>query len=290
MIVSRPLSIVLTALALLAPATANAQVDRSEIIKRYKEIKWVNGPATGELGNASIKIPAGYRFCGADGAEAFCHFTGNNYNGELGVLEPVAKGKEEPPYFILFTFENSGYVKDDEKDELNDKFADTLLKQFKEGTEAGNKDRAALGAGPIHVTGWSQKPFYDDQTKNLTWAVIVSGEGGSSVNYESKVLGRRGVMSVNMVIDQDKVAATVPEYRKLIGGFAYKSGDTYAEFRDGDKIAEYGLIGLASGGIALAAVKWWKPLMKFGIFIIAAVGLGIKKVLSMFKSKPATYQ
>ncbi|QOV88871.1 DUF2167 domain-containing protein [Humisphaera borealis] len=276
------------ALALLAiPSGALAQSDRKEINDRFKAIEWVTGPGTGDLGNATIKVPAGYRFTGASGAEAYCHYTGNNYGGEVGVLEPVP-GKNASDFFILFTFDGTGYVKDDEKSKLDDEFAETLLKQFKEGTDKGNAERASRGAGPIHVTGWNQKPFYDDQTKNLTWAVIVSGQGGASVNYESKVLGRRGVMAVNMVVDQQAVAKTIPEYRKLVSGLNYKAGDTYSEFREGDKIAEYGLIGLASGGIAIAAIKWWKPLMQFGIFIIAGVGIAIKKVFSMFKSKPAS--
>ncbi len=140
---------------------------------------------------------------------------------------------------------------------------------------------------PLTISGWSQKPFYDDQTKNLTWGLIVSSPSGSSINYESRVLGRRGYLNANMVLSEANVAKSVPEFRKILGGIAYKPGDTYGEFKSGDKVAEYGLLGLASGGLAIAAVKWWKPLMKFGIFIVAGVALAIKKVFSLFKSKAA---
>jgi hypothetical protein len=37
----------------------------------------------------------------------------------------------------------------------------------------------------------------------------------------------------------------------------------------------------------VAAVKWWKPLMKFGIFIVAGIGIALKKVFSMFRRNPA---
>lgn len=55
--------------------------------------------------------------------------------------------------------------------------------------------------------------------------------------------------------------------------------------RSGDKIAQYGLVGLVTGGAAVAAVKFWKPLMKFGIFIIAAIAAVAAKLKSFFTGR-----
>jgi len=248
-----------TAASTLCSSTARA-VDAEEqkaIIERYKQIKWVVGPGTGDLGNAKINVPQGYRFCGADGAQAFSDYTQNIYSGELGVLMPTpdpktGKGAE---WFILFSFEDAGYVKDDDKDELTSEVIDGMLEGYRKGTEAGNADLRARGWATLSVTGWHQKPFYDQTTKNLTWAIIVAGDGSESVNYDSRVLGRRGFMTVKMVLDKEDVAATVPQYQKLVGGLKFNSGESYAEYKQGDKLATYGLVGLLGGG---AAGRRWR--------------------------------
>jgi uncharacterized membrane-anchored protein len=60
-------------------------------------------------------------------------------------------------------------------------------------------------------------------------------------------------------------------------GFSYKSGKTYAEFRPGDKIAQYGLAALIGGGAGAAAVKLglfgalWKFIAKRGKALVLLV-------------------
>ena len=60
----------------------------------------------------------------------------------------------------------------------------------------------------------------------------------------------------------------------MLSGFDFVQGQKYAEFRQGDRMAAYGLTGLiAGGGVAVAAktglFKWiWKGL------VAAVVGIG----------------
>lgn len=70
-------------------------------------------------------------------------------------------------------------------------------------------------------------------------------------------------------------------------GFKFNQGETYAEFRQGDKVATYGLVGLVAGGAAFAAgkaglfAKLGVVFAKFYKFIIAgvlALFVGIKKL------------
>jgi len=64
--------------------------------------------------------------------------------------------------------------------------------------------------------------------------------------------------------------------------FAYKSGGKYAEFRQGDKVAKYGLTALVvGGGVALAAKsgllgKLFKPIL-VGLLV---VGSALKKLFT----------
>ena len=75
------------------------------------------------------------------------------------------------------------------------------------------------------------------------------------VNYNTRLLGRRGVMTVSLVVDPNQVAATVPAFNDLLKSYSFNSGQGYAEFRAGDKIAKYGLTALVAGGAGAVAAK-----------------------------------
>ena len=124
-------------------------------------------------------------------------------------------------------------------------------------------------------------PFYNPATNNLEWAIrLSSSDGTRMVNYKTKVLGRRGVMDVVLVCDEEEMAAVVPEYQKLLTGYAFQKEESYAAFRKGDKVAEYGLTGLILGGGLLVAAKsgllakLWKPI----IAGLVVVGTFLKRI------------
>jgi len=71
------------------------------------------------------------------------------------------------------------------------------------------------------------------------------------VNYNTRLLGRKGVMEVSLVVDPEKLSATMPAYQALLKDYDFKQGERYAEFRQGDKIAKYGLAALVTGAVGL---------------------------------------
>ena len=87
-------------------------------------------------------------------------------------------------------------------------------------------------------------------------------------------------MDVVLVCSEEQLASVIPEYQGLLNGFAYKKEENYASFTDGDKIAEYGLVGLIAGGGLLVAAKsgllakLWKPIA----FGLVAIGAFIKRI------------
>jgi uncharacterized membrane-anchored protein len=127
------------------PASAPAKV----------KIDWVDGPVTARLGDiGEIKVRPGYRFTGKDGTRKFLELTQNPPSGsELGTIIPVASGDDSGSefWFVIFEFNEVGYVKDDDRDKLD---ADALLRSIKDNTEESNKERANRGWPPYHVTGW----------------------------------------------------------------------------------------------------------------------------------------
>lgn len=198
------------------------------------KIDWQDGPTTGQLGDiAQVKIPAGYRFTGKQGALRVMELTQNPASGrELGVVIPSGGNAR---WFMTFEFEDLGYVKDDEKDKLDN---DAILKSIKDGTEASNDERRKHGWPAYHVVGWQTAPFYDPLTHNLTWAIDGKGDGADShqnVNHSVRLLGRGGTMNVDLVVSTEDYAASITQFNAVINGFSYVQGQRYADFRAGTK-------------------------------------------------------
>ena len=81
------------------------------------------------------------------------------------------------------------------------------------------------------AVGWDQPPFYDTKTNRLTWAIRCQSEGEFVINYNSRLLGREGVMSANLVVEPKQLASAKAKYTQLLTRFAFVPGKTYAEFR-----------------------------------------------------------
>jgi len=241
----------------------------------FDSIEWVEGPGEGILGDrAKVAVPEGFRFTGAAGARMLLEAMENPTNGrELGLLanEPDENGDN---WFVVFEFDESGYIKDEDRDELD---ADALLASMKESNERGNEFRKSRGWETIDLIGWKREPFYDPRTQNLTWATHARAQsGGDSVNWSVRVLGREGVMNIDLVLGPEALDGALPEFEKVIDSFQYTDGQRYAQFTAGDKVAEYGLAALVLGGGAAVAAKtgilakFWKFIL-FGLLAIGAV-------------------
>lgn len=244
-----------------------------------KAIGYRPGPLTGDMGIATINVPAGMQFTDGKGAKKWGELTTNPVSQkEIGLIGP-----DDGRWLVLFEFDDVGYVKDDDKDDLK---ADELLASIKEGTKAFNEDsRIPAGLPPMNILGWEQKPTYNEAAHVLEWCVRAESGGEPSLNFNTRVLGRRGVAQVTLMFGGEvTLAQALPEFRELMKGFAFKEGERYAEFREGDKLAEYGLAALiAGGGVALAAKsgllgKLIKPLIVAGAALLGVVGSFFKKL------------
>jgi uncharacterized membrane-anchored protein len=217
-----------------------------------QKINWVPGPTTARLGDglASIKVPEGYLFADKAETQKFMQMIGNPPSDqELGLLTPADDAKT---WFLVFEYNEVGYVKDDDKDEID---ADAILDSVREGTEAANEERKKMGSDPIEIVGWFEKPHYDSNSHNLVWAIEGKSKEGGVVNYDLRLLSRRGYVSAKLVTDPKALAADLPQVQALLGGFSFDEGNRYAEWKAGDKVAEIGLAALVAGGAGAAAMK-----------------------------------
>ena len=205
---------------------------------------------------------------------------------ELGVLICDMSEADGDEWFVVFSFDDSGYVKDDDAKDLD---ADAILSGIRESNQAGNEERRKNGWATLEITGWAKAPYYDTRTNNLTWALNGASEGEGVVNHSVRLLGRGGVMSADLVVSPERFAATVPEFDRIIGTHAFVEGRKYAEWKPGDKVAKYGLTALVAGGAVAVAAKSG-ILAKLGKFIvigIVAIGAWLK---SLFSRKPKNGQ
>ena len=253
------------------PAAAAAQADK---------IPWARGPAKGALGSeATINVPAGCLFTGRDGVKTFLAVTENPVSGnERGVIMCQSEASPDP-WFVLFSYDQSGYVRDDEGSNLD---ADAILESVRRGTEEANRERKRHGWGTLSVDGWATKPFYDRATNNLTWAITAHDHtGGRTVNHSVRLLGRGGVMHADLVTTPEQLNSLVPTFNGMIGGYTYSPGFKYAEWRSGDKVAAYGLTALVAGGAGVALAKSGL-LVKFWKLIVVGVGAGLAALKRMW--------
>jgi uncharacterized membrane-anchored protein len=251
------------------------------------KVNWVPGPAKVDLGKvAQLDLAEGYVFLNAPDARKLLEAVGNVPGGsEVGLVAPAA---EDQSWFVIFDYQEVGFVRDDDKDKID---AAGILKGIREGTEEANKVRKKKGIPALHVVGWQQAPYYDAATHNLSWAILGKDDtGDAAVNFNVRLLGRRGYVSATLVDDPTKIAVSRPQLGHILGAFSYKSGGRYAEFRPGDKVAEYGLMALVAGGAGAVAAKTGflavlgKLLAKAGKAIVLLVVAAIAAIRRFLKA------
>jgi uncharacterized membrane-anchored protein len=270
-----------------APKQPTAEEMKQRVQQRIDEIEklgWTR-QGTGNLGGkAEIAIPQGYRFTPGDGTRKLMEMYGNPpTQRELGMLATEGLGP-----WIIFEFDESGYVKDDEKDKIN---ADEMLESLREGQKHGNEYRREHNLPELEILGWVVPPRYNEKTNNLEWGTRLKSldNDGISINYNTRLLGRKGVMEVTLVCEPEEMEKMIAEQEKILAGFSYIEGERYAEFREGDKVAKYGLTALIAGTGAFAAAKmglfgklglFFAKLGKAAILLVVGALAALKKLFS----------
>jgi len=273
-----------------APSAASAEPGAADGAASAEPSPWRQGPTEVDLGN-DIKLAVSERhaFLPKEQAKQALEANGSFHNEN--VLGLVAAASHSGEWFVVLRFEKEGYVKDDEQVD-----ADDLLKSLREGNEEANKERQQKGFPALRLDGWSDPPHYDKALHQLVWALIVSDAEGRSVNYNTRILGRHGFVSLNLVTDPSKLDGFRPEAKTLLAGTAFQQGARYEDFDSSkDKVAEYGLAGLIAAGAGLGAAKlikigliakFWKVIVvafiagkKFIVLALVGLGAWLKKAL-----------
>lgn len=186
----------------------------------------------------------------------------------------------------VITYKETGYVSD--KDAASEDYA-KVLSEMQQGEAADNDERRKAGYPAMTLVGWAQAPSYDAASHSLIWARELATEGiqTNGLNYDVRLLGRTGVLSLNMVSDMGALADVRAAAQQFGKSATFESGATYADYNAStDHTAEYGLAGLVAGGGALAVaqkVGLFAILAKFGkVIIIGLIAFGAA-ILGFFR-------
>lgn len=259
-------SLAVLLLAALAPALHAQQAQQAEQAEQENpllSLGWQLAPDVGEIERrATITIPQDYGFLGPADTDRFLELNENLPTGRDHLFTPLSLD-----WNAYFAFDPIGYVEDD--DELD---ADALLEAKREGNATANEERRSRGWAELDVVGWHTRPRYDPATNRLEWAVLFASQGSEVVNYNTRFLGRKGVMEVTLVTSPEHLEQAIREFNVAAEGFSFNEGDRYSEYQEGDKLAAYGLAALVAGGAAAVAAKGGA---KFGKAILFAVIAGI---------------
>ncbi|MCB0640360.1 MAG: DUF2167 domain-containing protein [Phaeodactylibacter sp.] len=245
-------------------------------------------------GLATLTLPEGYTYIDADEAEIVLVDLWGNPPGDpsdrsLGMIfPPGGTATVDSTYAINITFVQEGYIDDSDAKDLD---FTALLKDLKESTSAGNEDRMALGYEPVYVVDWATPPFYDAADKKIHWALKLQfgTEETQTLNYNIRVLGRRGYLRLNVIGDMSTLDQVNQDISDILSSVAFQEGHRYEDFDSKlDDVAAYGIGGLIAGTVLAKAgffakigillVKFWK------ILALAVVG-GLAAVRRIFRKK-----
>ena len=159
-----------------------------------------------------------------------------------------------------------------------------------------NDQRRAAGYEPVHLRGWAKTPHYDANTKKLHWAKDLqfgeSAEATNVLNYNIRVLGRRGYLELNAVADMQQLSQIEAAIPDVLSAVEFNVGHRYADFDPTtDQIAEYGIAALVLGGVAAKSglLKGLFALVLAGKKLVILGALGVGGLLTkLFKGSPAS--
>lgn len=248
-------------------------------LKRMDSIENTLHYKTGKIdlanGIASINIPEGFKFINAAESKYVLEDLWGNPGGHdvMGMIFPASSGATDPgSYAFIIQFEELGFVKDSDADKID---YDDLLKDLKESSEKENQERVRLGLMTMDLVGWASKPYYDKERKVLHWAkeYSVPGREENTLNYDIRVLGRKGVLTLQAVSSMDQLDSVNSHINDVLSMVNFNEGHRYADFDSKtDDVAAWTIGGLVAGKV-LAKAGFFAVILKFLKFILIGLAL-----------------
>jgi uncharacterized membrane-anchored protein len=267
---------------------AAIQAQDSAIAALEQRLQYRRGTIAIGNGIATLNIPQRFRYLGPEQTGEVLVAWGNPpTSNTLGMIVPADLSPlTREGWGVIITYDGDGYVKDDDAATID--YAG-LLKDMQSDTRQENKAREKAGYPAIELVGWAEPPHYDQASHKLYWAkeLAFGGDTTRTLNYNIRVLGRRGVLVLNAVALMAQIDDVRRDMSEVLAFAQFNEGNRYADFQPGsDHVAEYGIAALVAGGIA-AKAGLFKGLLaillagkKLLIVAVVALGIWLKKIFS----------
>jgi uncharacterized membrane-anchored protein len=253
-----PLALIFSASLLLGGAVgasaqeaSDAGIDAAQAF--LDQMKFRQGAFLIDQAGATIHVKDGFHYLDAKDAQRVLEELWGNPPDDsvLGLLVPDDVGLVgEGSWAVALTYSDDGYVSDADANAID--YAE-LLKDMQKQTADANEWRKQEGYGRLDLVGWATPPRYDAASKKLHWAKELAFEGSEqhTLNYDVRVLGRGGYLSMNAIADLGDLDRVKSGMEKVMSMTAFNEGQRYADFdSSSDKVAGYGLAALVGGAVA----------------------------------------
>lgn len=241
---------------------------------------------------ATLDVPENFRYLGPEQADKILVEAWGNPPGTktLGMLFPSDLSPlSEEGWGVVITYREDGHVDDSDASGID---YDELLKQMKEESVENNKEREKQGYEPMTLHGWAASPHYDASAHKLYWAREFSSPNATqhTLNYDIRVLGRKGVLSFNAVAPMSRLGDVEQSMNQVMAFSDFNAGQRYADFDSKtDNLAAYGIGALVAGKLA-AKVGLFKLILgailaakKLVVVAVVAVGGFIARIFGRKK-------
>lgn len=199
-------------------------------------------------GLATLTVPEGFHYLSPEHTSLLLEAWGNPPDPELlGALLPADLDNlfSAASWVVILDYEPMGYVTVQAGAEgapptLD---ADALLTVMQAGV-------AASGAPPL--VGWAEPPRYNPASHTLSWGrELIFDAADHTVNYDVRVLGRAGALTMRAVLSADRFDELRPRLLALADAAVFSDGYRYEQYvEDRDPRSPLSLDAIVAGPYA----------------------------------------
>lgn len=235
-----------------------AMMKEDKIAGSYGEVKL-------PVCHGTMRIPTGYIFINKERTRRLLIDYWNNPESSVeNIVGALVPNKALSYYQIglayVITYGKIGYVSDED---ANDVDYDELLKEIQKASDEANKSLPKEQR--FDIVGWAVAPKYVQNKHFLVWAKELDCEETRILNYDMRILGKEGLVSINAVANMTDLKDIVASEEEFVNCFKYDDGYRYEDFdASKDKVSDWTIGGLVAGSI-LAKSGFFA---KLGIFLV----------------------
>ncbi len=223
---------------------------------------------------ATLVTPKGFKFLNGAQSEFVLEDLWKNPPSEpgyesLGMLFPNEAGPfKEKSYAVNITYAQNGHIVAPDASSI---IVDELYQLMQQDIQQNNRLRAQQNYEKIKLVDWAQEPVYIIDKHLLYWAkeIQFGNEKVHSLNYNIRILGRRGYLRLNIIGNMDNLQSIDSHLEDILSCIEFKEGQRYEDYNsESDQLSPYTLKGLiigravSKGGFTAVLTKaWWVLLL-----------------------------